>query len=44
MGSRGSVIPFFIKQREKKELTVTDKNMTRFNISLDEGADMVINH
>ncbi len=42
MGSRGSVIPFFIKQREKKELTITDKNMTRFNISLDEGADMVI--
>ncbi len=41
MGSNGSVIPFFYKQRERKVLPITDKQMTRFNISLDEGVDMV---
>jgi UDP-N-acetylglucosamine 4,6-dehydratase len=42
MGSRGSVIPFFLKQREKGVLPITDRRMTRFNISLDEGVEMVI--
>lgn len=42
MGSRGSVIPFFEKQRSKGYLPITDDRMTRFNISLDEGIDMVI--
>lgn len=43
MGSRGSVIPFFIKKRAEGVLPVTDVNMTRFNISLEEGVDMVLN-
>ena len=42
MGSRGSVIPFFIKQAEKGFLPITHKEMTRFNISLDEGAALVL--
>jgi len=42
MGSRGSVIPFFMKQREKGFLPITHKEMTRFNISLDEGAELVV--
>lgn len=42
MGSRGSVIPFFIKHAPKGELPVTDENMTRFNITLEEGVDMVL--
>jgi UDP-N-acetylglucosamine 4,6-dehydratase (inverting) len=41
MGSRGSVIPFFLDQRAKGVLPITDKRMTRFNISLSEGVDMV---
>lgn len=41
MGSNGSVIPFFIKKRKEGVLPITDKNMTRFNISLDEGVNMV---
>ena len=41
MGSNGSVIPFFYKHKEKGFLPITDKQMTRFNISLDEGVDMV---
>ena len=41
MGSRGSVIPFFQKRKKTGMLPITDKNMTRFNISLDEGVDMV---
>lgn len=41
MGSNGSVIPFFIKKREEGFLPITDPNMTRFNISLDGGVDMV---
>ena len=47
MGSNGSVIPFFYQHRTKGFLPITDKRMTRFNISLDEGVDMVlhaINH
>ncbi len=42
MGSNGSVIPFFIKHREKGFLPITDMNMTRFNISLQGGVDMVM--
>jgi UDP-N-acetylglucosamine 4,6-dehydratase/5-epimerase len=41
MGSRGSVIPFFIKKREDGIIPITHKDMTRFNISLDEGVEMV---
>jgi len=42
MGSNGSVIPFFIKKREEGVLPITDKRMTRFNISLEEGVKMVL--
>jgi len=42
MGSRGSVIPFFQKHKEKGVLPITDKRMTRFNITLQEGVDFVI--
>ena len=41
MGSRGSVIPFFIKLKEKGELPITDPNMTRFMIRLEEGVELV---
>jgi len=43
MGSRGSVIPFFMKQKEKGVLPITDERMTRFNITLKEGVDFVLN-
>ena len=43
MASRGSVIPLFIKQiRDKKPLTITDPNMTRFLMSLDDAVDLVL--
>tara|TARA_R110002073_G_scaffold325056_1_gene503569 strand:+ start:5069 stop:6088 length:1020 start_codon:yes stop_codon:yes gene_type:complete len=43
MGSNGSVIPFFIKKKkENNVLPITDANMTRFNISLDGGVEMVM--
>lgn len=44
MGSRGSVIPLFIKLRDQgaTELPITDMRMTRFNISLQEGVDLVM--
>lgn len=43
VGSRGSVIPFFIRQaRENGKITVTDKRMTRFSITLDQGVDFVL--
>ena len=43
MASRGSVIPLFIKQiKEGKPLTVTDPNMTRFLMSLDDAVDLVL--
>jgi UDP-N-acetylglucosamine 4,6-dehydratase (inverting) len=42
MGSRGSVIPFFLSRRFDTSMPVTDERMTRFNISLDEGVDMVL--
>ena len=42
MGSRGSVIPLFLNQKkENKTFTITDKNMTRFNITLDESVKFV---
>jgi UDP-N-acetylglucosamine 4,6-dehydratase/5-epimerase len=41
MGSRGSVIPFFLNQASTGRLSITDPRMTRFNISLDEGVEMV---
>ena len=41
MGSRGSVIPFFLKKAKDGFLPITDERMTRFNISLKEGVDMV---
>ncbi|MEL6678460.1 MAG: UDP-N-acetylglucosamine 4,6-dehydratase (inverting) [Pseudomonadota bacterium] len=42
MGSRGSVIPFFLNRRGSGTLPITDPRMTRFNISLDDGVDMVL--
>lgn len=42
MGSRGSVIPFFLERRRDGVLPITDPAMTRFNISLQEGVDMVL--
>ncbi len=43
MGSNGSVIPFFIKRKKTdKVLPITDPNMTRFNISLEGGVEMVM--
>ena len=42
MGSRGSVIPFFLKKAKTGVLPITDPSMTRFNISLSEGVDMVL--
>ncbi|PXA05564.1 UDP-N-acetylglucosamine 4,6-dehydratase (inverting) [Coraliomargarita sinensis] len=42
MGSNGSVIPFFLKQRSSGELTITEPNMTRFNITLSDGVEMVL--
>jgi len=41
MGSRGSVIPFFLTLEEKSVLPITDKRMTRFMITLEEGVDLV---
>ena len=40
-GSRGSVMPLFIEQAKKNLFTVTDSNMTRFNISLQRGIETV---
>ncbi len=44
MGSRGSVIPFFVNRRNSgaAELPITDMRMTRFNISLEAGVDLVM--
>jgi UDP-N-acetylglucosamine 4,6-dehydratase/5-epimerase len=42
LGSRGSVIPFFLKQRHTGVLPITHPAMTRFNITLNEGVDMVL--
>ena len=42
MGSRGSVIPFFMSQSSSGELSITDSEMTRFNITLKESVNMVL--
>ncbi|MGV2989268.1 UDP-N-acetylglucosamine 4,6-dehydratase (inverting) [Vibrio sp. E150_011] len=42
MGSRGSVIPFFMKKKEEGLLPITHEEMTRFNISLQDGVNMVM--
>jgi len=42
VGSRGSVVPLFLKQRENGRLTITDERMTRFWISLEQGVRFVI--
>ncbi len=42
MGSRGSVIPFFMKKKSEGSIPITHKEMTRFNISLQAGVDMVM--
>ena len=41
MGSRGSVIPYFMSMKDKGTITITDERMTRFMISLDQGVDLV---
>ena len=43
MGSNGSVIPFFLEKAKTSILPITDINMTRFNISLSDGVEMVLN-
>jgi UDP-glucose 4-epimerase len=43
MGSRGSVIPLFINQiKEKKPITITDPNMTRFMMTMDDAVELVL--
>jgi UDP-N-acetylglucosamine 4,6-dehydratase len=42
MGSRGSVIPFFLERRKTGVLPITELEMTRFNITLQEGVDLVM--
>lgn len=42
MGSRGSVIPFFLKKKSEGVLPITDERMTRFNITLEEGVELVL--
>ena len=41
--SRGSIIPFFLEQKKKGLLTITDPEMTRFNMHLQHGVNMVLN-
>jgi UDP-N-acetylglucosamine 4,6-dehydratase len=43
IGSRGSVIPFFLEKKKTGVIPITDERMTRFWISLDQGVDFVIN-
>lgn len=42
IGSRGSVIPLFLKQKDEGILTITDERMTRFWITLDEAVELVL--
>lgn len=42
MGSRGSVIPFFMNKAKEGLIPITHKDMTRFNISLEDGVEMVL--
>ena len=41
-GSRGSVVPFFLQQRQNGVMPITDERMTRFNITLEEGGALVL--
>jgi UDP-N-acetylglucosamine 4,6-dehydratase len=43
LGSRGSVVPLFLKQRSSGKVTITDERMTRFWLSLEQGVHFVIN-
>jgi UDP-N-acetylglucosamine 4,6-dehydratase (inverting) len=43
LGSSGSVVPLFLKQRDAGEITITDERMTRFWITLEQGVEFVIN-
>jgi UDP-N-acetylglucosamine 4,6-dehydratase len=43
IGSRGSVVPLFMDQRKTGRITITDKRMTRFWLTLDQAAELVIN-
>ena len=43
MGSRGSVIPFFMNKRSDGFIPITDERMTRFNITLEDGVQLVLN-
>jgi UDP-N-acetylglucosamine 4,6-dehydratase (inverting) len=43
LGSRGSVVPFFLQKRHDGILPITDERMTRFNITLDQGVELVLN-
>ena len=42
MGSRGSVIPFFLERRHTGVIPITDERMTRFNLTLQAGVDFVL--
>jgi UDP-N-acetylglucosamine 4,6-dehydratase len=42
LGSRGSVVPFFMQKRKEGKLPITHEGMTRFNITLEEGVEMVM--
>jgi UDP-N-acetylglucosamine 4,6-dehydratase/5-epimerase len=42
LGSRGSVVPFFLQKRQSGSIPITHAEMTRFNITLEEGVDMVL--
>jgi UDP-N-acetylglucosamine 4,6-dehydratase/5-epimerase len=42
MGSRGSIIPYFLEQAKSGQLSITDPSMTRFNITLEESVNMVL--
>ncbi|MDA7473176.1 UDP-N-acetylglucosamine 4,6-dehydratase (inverting) [Candidatus Pelagibacter ubique] len=43
MGSRGSIVPYLIKNKDNKQVNVTDRRMTRFNITLQQSVDFVTN-
>jgi FlaA1/EpsC-like NDP-sugar epimerase len=43
LNSRGSVLPLFLKQSISGKINITDKNMTRFSITLEQGVNFVIN-
>lgn len=43
VGSRGSVVPIFLNQKEKGEFTVTDKRMTRFTLTIEEACNFILN-